>query len=487
MAEQDKFKIVLDETKNVYHPEQHKDFIVEHFAGADQLIDLAAHNVADKIDDSVLNSKPFLDSAIAAELDQLRNNPQRWGITAEKLAKDENFRYLVSGLISNNSSVDYETDNHNDLDLDELKSLLSQLQIELPIVGGSLDDLILDYAKYALENWQNEDYLEDGMAGVNVKAQVRVDYNKLTSDLRVKLRERINESFDETSAEIIYKYLDQMESNDLIGVARRMANKFKLEEPAAVKRAVKEKFKETVEESWSDELFNYPGKTRIIKESNPNAVQKLTDNLFELYGGDELADSEIKDLVEQRINDAEFWNLTPEILINSNFFKNLAINYMSDNRFDEFPSEFEEALNSLGMEWSDYADESIDALLKANAQFAIEHWGEDFILKIDSEQHGFDFKRFERDFNDRAFKKLEEIIGQYSFPPEDEEGHMIDSVDLCNSVINWAQSWISGDFINDAMEEIVELINCQDPLDTMLVSDAYDRANEDYFEQHGED
>ena len=129
MAEQDKLKIVLDETKNVYHPEQHKDFIVEHFAGADQLIDLAAHNVADKIDDPVLNSKPFLDSAIAAELDQLRNNPQRWGITAEKLAKDENFRYLVSGLISNNSSVDYETDNHNDLDLDELKSLLSQLQI----------------------------------------------------------------------------------------------------------------------------------------------------------------------------------------------------------------------------------------------------------------------------------------------------------------------------------------------------------------------
>lgn len=77
MAEQDKFKTVLDEAKNIYHPEQHKDFIAEHFAGADQLIDLAAHNVTDKIDDKVLNSKPFLDSAIAVELDQLCNDPKR--------------------------------------------------------------------------------------------------------------------------------------------------------------------------------------------------------------------------------------------------------------------------------------------------------------------------------------------------------------------------------------------------------------------------
>lgn len=479
---------MLDETKNVYHPEQHKDFIVEHFAGADQLIDLAAHNVADQISDEELNSKLELDSAIAKELDKLRNDPKRWGITAEKLTKDENFRYLVSGLISNNSSVDYETDNHNDLDLDELKSLLSQLQIELPIVGGSLDDLILDYAKYALENWQNEDYLEDGMAGVNVKAQVHVDYNKLTDDLRVKLRERINERFDETSAEIICKYLDQMESNDLIGVARRTANKFKLEEPTAVKQAVKEKFKETVKESWPEKSSNYLSKIIIIEESDPNAVQKLADNLFELYGDDELTDSEIDDLVDQRINDAEFWNLTPEILINNNYFRDLAIREMSGNRFDEFPDELEEAfLNYLGMDWSDYADQSIDDLIKADAQFAIEHWGEDLKVKINDEQSGFDFKRFEHDFNDRALKELEEIIGQYSFPPEDEEGHTIDSVDLCNSVINWAQSWISGDFISDAMEEIVELINCQDPLDTMLVSDAYDRANEDYFEQHGKD
>lgn len=487
MAEQNKLQTVLTEAKQIYMPEQHKDFIVEHFAGADQLIDLAAHNVADKIDDSVFNSKPFLDSAIAAELDQLRNNPQRWGITAEKLAKDENFRYLVSGLISNNSSVDYETDNHNDLDLDELKSLLSQLQIELPIVGGSLDDLILDYAKYALENWQNEDYLEDGMAGVNVKAQVRVDYNKLTSDLRVKLRERINESFDETSAEMMLEYLDHMESGELLGVARRMLNNKKSD---LEKKAAKEKFEKAVEESWSDELFNYPGKTKIIEESNPNAIQKLTDNLFELYGSDELADSEIKDLVEQRINDAEFWNLTPEILINSNFFKNLAINQMSDNRFDEFPSEFEEALNSLGMEWSDYADESIDDLLKANARFAIEHWGEDFILKIDSEQHGFDFKRFERDFNARAAEKIEEVIGQYSFPPEDAEGNEIDSVDdpvdICNDVINWAQSIIEGEFVNVAIEMIMELINYQDPLDTSLVNYAYERASEDYIARHSD-
>lgn len=430
MAEQNKLQTVLAEAKQIYMPEQHKDFIVEHFAGADQLISIAAHNVADQISDEELNSKLELDSAIAKELDKLCNDPKRWGITAEKLAKDENFRYLVSGLISNDNVVNYEWTSHNDFDFDELKSLLNQLQIELPIVGGSLDDLILEYAKYALKNWQAEYYLEDGM--VRVKLEVHVDYRKLAEELRAKLRELVNERFDGTGAEMMLEYLDHMESGELLGVARRMLNNKKSD---LEKKTAKEKFEKAVEEFWSDELFNYPGKTRIIEESNPNAVQKLTDNLFELYGGDELADSEIKDLVEQRINDAEFWNLTPEILINSNFFKNLAINYMSDNRFDEFPSEFEEALNSLGMEWSDYADESIDALLKANAQFAIEHWGEDFILKIDSEQHGFDFKRFERDFNDRAFKKLEEIIGQYSFPPEDEEGHMIDSVDLCNDIL----------------------------------------------------
>lgn len=147
MTEQDKFKIVLDEAKSVYHPEQHKDFIVDHFAGADQLISIAAHNVADQINDEELNSKLYLDSAIANELDKLRNNPNRWGITAEKLVKDENFRYLVSGLISNDNVVNYELTNHNDFNFDELKSLLNQLQIELPIVGGSLDDLILEYAK----------------------------------------------------------------------------------------------------------------------------------------------------------------------------------------------------------------------------------------------------------------------------------------------------------------------------------------------------
>lgn len=485
MAEQNKLQTVLTEAKQIYMPEQHKDFIVDHFAGADQLIETAANNVADQISDEELNSKLELDSAIANELDKLRNDPKRWGITAEKLAKDENFRYLVSGLISNDNVVNYEWTSHNDFDFDELKSLLNQLQIELPIVGGSLDDLILEYAKYALKNWQAEYYLEDGM--VNVKLEVHVDYRKLAEELRAKLRELVNERFDGTGAEMMLEYLDHMESGELLGVARRMLNNKKSD---LEKKAAKEKFEKAVEESWSDELFNYPGKTKIIEESNPNAIQKLTDNLFELYGSDELADSEIKDLVEQRINDAEFWNLTPEILINSNFFKNLAINQMSDNRFDEFPSEFEEALNSLGMEWSDYADESIDDLLKANARFAIEHWGEDFILKIDSEQHGFDFKRFERDFNARAAEKIEEVIGQYSFPPEDAEGNEIDSVDdpvdICNDVINWAQSIIEGEFVNVAIEMIMELINCQDPLDTSLVDYAYERASEDYIARHSD-
>lgn len=485
MAEQNKLQTVLAEAKQIYVPEQHKDFIVEHFAGADQLISIAAHNVADQISDEELNSKLYLDSAIANELDKLRNDPKRWGITAEKLAKDENFRYLVSGLISNDNVVDYELTNHNDFDFEELKSLLNQLQIELPIVGGSLGDLILEYAKYALENWQAEYYLEDSM--VNVKLEVHVDYRKLAEELRVKLRELVNERLDGVAAEMMLEYLDRMDSSELLGVARRMLNNKKSD---LEKKAAKEKFEKAVEESWSDELLNYPGKTKIIEETNPNAIQKLTDNLFELYGSDELADSEIKDLVEQRINDAEFWNLTPEILINSNFFKNLAINQMSDNRFDEFPSEFEEALNSLGMEWSDYADESIDALLKANARFAIEHWGEDFILKIDSEQHGFDFKRFERDFNARAVEKIEEVIGQYSFPPEDAEGNEIDSVDdpvdICNDVINWAQSIIEGEFVNVAIEMIMELINCQDPLDTSLVDYAYERASEDYIARHSD-
>ena len=77
MAEQNKLQTVLTEAKQIYMPEQHKDFIVDHFAGADQLVNITAHNVADQISDEELNSKLELDSAIANELDKLRNDPKR--------------------------------------------------------------------------------------------------------------------------------------------------------------------------------------------------------------------------------------------------------------------------------------------------------------------------------------------------------------------------------------------------------------------------